>query len=301
MNCLITGSNGFLGRILSISLINNIELSTLSRSKADYSVDLSNEIPVFKKPFNIVIHAAGKAHSVPKIDFEKNEFNQVNIFGTKNLLEGLTKSGVPKYFVFISSVSVYGKDFGIGIDENAALRALDPYGISKIKAEKIVLDWCKQHQVICTILRLPLVVGPNPPGNLGSMINGINKGYYLNVAGGSAKKSMVLASDVAEFVLKASEVGGIYNLTDGYHPTLFELSNTIAKQLGKKPPLGMPFWFAKLIAFFGDLIGEIVPFNSRKLRKMNTSLTFDDSKARLFFGWNPTPVLENLKIKCNNK
>ena len=301
MNCLITGSNGFLGKIISNFLINNIELSTLSRSNADYSVDLSNEVPIFKKPFNIVIHAAGKAHSVPGNDFEKNEFNQVNFFGTKNLLEGLTKSGVPQYFVFISSVSVYGKDFGIGIDENAALRALDPYGISKIKAEKIVLDWCKQHQVICTILRLPLVVGPNPPGNLGSMINGINKGYYLNVAGGSAKKSMVLASDVAEFVLKASEVGGIYNLTDGYHPTLFELSNTIAKQLGKKPPLGMPFWFAKLIAFFGDLIGEIVPFNSRKLRKMNTSLTFDDSKARVYFGWNPTPVLENLKIKCNNK
>ena len=133
------------------------------------------------------------------------------------------------------------------------------------------------------------------------MINGIKKGFYLNVAGGSAKKSMVLASDVAEFVLKASEVGGIYNLTDGYHPTLFELSNNIAKQLGKKPPLSMPFWFAKLIAFFGDSIGEIAPLNSRKLRKMNTSLTFDDSKARVFFGWNPTPVLENLIIKCNNK
>ena len=33
--------------------------------------------------------------------------------------------------------------------------------------------------IVCTILRLPLIVGSNPPGNLGKMINGIKNGFYF--------------------------------------------------------------------------------------------------------------------------
>jgi nucleoside-diphosphate-sugar epimerase len=108
------------------------------------------------------------------------------------------------------------------------LLARDPYGLSKIHAEKFVEDWCEKHNVICTIFRLPLVVGPNAPGNLGKMLMGIKKGYYFNIAGGKAQKSMVLATDVAQCVLKVYKIGGIYNLTVGHHPTFYKLSRTIS-------------------------------------------------------------------------
>lgn len=45
---------------------------------------------------------------------------------------------------------------------------------------------------------------------------------------------MVLAQDVAAFIDKVSLVGGIYNLTDGYHPGFSELSEFISKRLNKK-------------------------------------------------------------------
>ena len=236
MNCLLTGANGFLGKIISrqISASNNV--FSLSRSGSDFNFSLEKEVPYFNLHFDLVIHAAGKAHSVPKTDFEIQEFNKVNVVGTQNLLEGLKKSGNPRYFVFISSVSVYGQDFGIGIDENVNLNAIDPYGISKIEAEKIVIDWCIKHNIVCTILRLPLIVGKNPSGNLGAMIKGIQNGYYFNIAGGKTKKSMVLAEDVANVIIKAAQIGGVYNLTDGYHPTFYQFSNHISKQLGKKIP-----------------------------------------------------------------
>jgi hypothetical protein len=32
------------------------------------------------------------------------------------------------------------------------------------------------------------------------------------------------------------------------------------------------------------------------LSKITSTLTFDDSKARIAFGWNPNPVIENLKL-----
>ena len=296
MNILLTGSNGFFGSIIHKELC-QYSILTLNTYLGDYAIDLAKIVPKFHTKFDLVFHAAGKAHSIPKTESDKQQFYNVNVVGTKNLLAGLTKSGIPKHFVFISSVSVYGKDFGSDIDENAHLGALDPYGISKIEAERLVLAWCKQNQVVCTILRLPLIVGPNPPGNLGAMIKGIQKGYYFNIAGGKAKKSMVLAEDVARSILKVAEIGGIYNLTDGYHPSFAELSNSISIQLGKGKPMHMPMWLAAIIAKFGDLLGRKAPLNTKKLKKITSDLTFDDTKAREAFGWNSTPVLEWCKIK----
>jgi nucleoside-diphosphate-sugar epimerase len=297
MICLLTGGTGFLGYFISKAISENNILVTLSRNIGQYSICLDQKAPVFSEKFDLVIHAAGKAHSVPKTSQEKQVFFDVNFKGTQNLLQGLEESqSLPKAFIFISTVAVYGKENGINISEDAPLLAKDPYGLSKIQAEQLVLDWCKKHNVICTILRLPLLAGQNPPGNLGAMIKGIKKGYYFNIAGGKSKKSMVLAEDVAKSILNVAEIGGIYNLTDGYHPSFAELSNHISIQLCKGKPMNMPIRLARIIAKFGDLLGSKAPLNTNKLKKITSDLTFDDSKAREAFGWNPTPVLEGFKI-----
>lgn len=295
MKILLTGSIGFLGSIIS-TVYSQYEIITLGRNNTSILCDLSSQIP--KLPTSdLVIHSAGKAHSVPKTIQQKQEFFDVNVTGTKNLLIGLEQTlKLPKSFVFISSVAVYGLDSGLNIKEDQPLNAKDPYGISKIQAEAIVQEWCDQHYVICTILRLPLLVGGNPPGNLGAMIKGIQKGYYMNIAGGLARKSMVMAEDVAKIILKASEIGGIYHLTDGYHPNFKELSVNIAKQLHQSSPLNIPQWMANLMAKTGDLFGDKAPFNSYKLSKITSDLTFDDTKAREILGWNPQPVLEAFKV-----
>ena len=291
MKILLTGGNGFLGSYIYNHLSNQNKIYKLSRTRSNYNCNLQYEIPILDKSFDLIIHAASKVHSTPKSKNESDEFYKINVQGTLNLLAGLSKIEYPKQFVFISSVSVYGLTSGENIDEEAPLLANDPYGKSKIEAEQIVKKWCFENNVICTILRLPLVVGNNPPGNLGAMILGIKKGYYFNIAGGNAKKSMVLATDISKFILKAADSGGTYNLTDGIHPTFKELSKCISTKLGKPFVHNMPFIFAKIIAIFGDVIGNILPINSNKLSKITSTLTFDDSKARLNFGWDPVPVL----------
>jgi nucleoside-diphosphate-sugar epimerase len=293
MKILLTGSTGFLGKeIVSQCTIHKI--FKLNRNAGEYQFDLSNSIPFFDTTFDIVIHIAGKAHTVPKTVEEEHSFYKVNVQGTSNLLKGL-ESNLPKQFVFISSVAVYGLHQGELINENRPLCANEPYGLSKIQAEKLVQEWCKQHNVVCTILRLPLVVGANPPGNLGAMIKAIQKSFYFNIVGGKARKSMVLAEDVAKIIIKASEIGGIYNLTDGYHPNFYELSHAVGKQFGKSRIFNLPFFVAKTIALVGDAIGTKFPLDSNKLRKITSDLTFDDSKARQFLGWNPSKVLDYYK------
>lgn len=292
MNILLTGSSGFLGKEI-INQNNSHIIFSLNRKIGNYKFDLSTTIPDFGYDlFDIVIHTAGKAHLVPKNRIENETFFDVNVKGTQNLLYGIEISGaLPKCFIFISSVAVYGVDQGMNISENEPLLAKDPYGLSKIQAEKLVFNWCQKNNVICTILRLPLLVGDNPPGNLGALISSIRKGYYFNIAGGKARKSMVLTEDVANILFKVSKIGGIYNLTDGSHPNFYELSNVLAKQYGKTRIFNMPFFIAKCIAFLGDVFGTKFPLNSRKLKKITSDLTFDDSKAMKVLNWKPKQIL----------
>ncbi len=300
MKVLITGGNGFLGRIIKQIIINDCEIFTLGRNDSNYCVDLSLNHIEFIEKFNVVIHCAGMAHVTPQTENETRSFFCINVNGTKNLLKSL-ENLKPNKFVFISSVSVYGIISGENISETAPLLANDPYGKSKIEAEEIVIKWCDKHNVICTILRLPLIVGPNPPGNLGAMIRGIKNRYYFNIAGGTAKKSIVLATDIARFILNAAEKGGTYNLTDGYHPTFKELSKSIANKIGKPFVPNLPKFIALILSKFGDLIGNNFPVNSQKFLKITSTLTFDDTKAREAFGWDPSPVLESFKIEKDAK
>ncbi len=142
---------------------------------------------------------------------------------------------------------------------------------------------------------MPLLVGENPPGNLGAMLRAIHKGYYFHIGGGKARKSMVLVKDVAAFISKVASIGGTYNLTDGVHPNFYEVSTAISKQKNKKTIYNLPLSIAKLLGYFGDLLGGKAPLNSLKIKKINSSLTFDDTKARKQLEWNPQPVLEYLK------
>lgn len=291
MKILLTGGTGFLGKTILKELSRENSIFSLSRTAGDYKITLENEIPNFNQSFDLVIHAAGKAHSVPKTEVERKQFQDVNVIGTKNLLKGLANTGIPKQIVFISSVSVYGKEEGLNIAEDSPLAAKDTYGLSKIEAEVLVSQWCKKYNVVCTILRLPLLVGENPPGNLGALNKGIAKGYYFNIGAGKAKKSMVLTEDVAAFILTIASIGGTYNLTDGYHPSFFELSSVIAKGLNKSTPLNMPLFLAKILGFIGDVLGNKAPINSLKLKKISADLTFDDCKARAI-GWQSKRVLD---------
>ena len=64
--------------------------------KDDYTVNIAKEIPELYERYDIILHAAGKAHSIPRSEVEKQAFFDVNLQGTKNLCTALEKAGVPK-------------------------------------------------------------------------------------------------------------------------------------------------------------------------------------------------------------
>lgn len=298
MTLLFTGASGFLGNNIIHLLNGTYNIISVGLSPQDtYLVDIATDIPTFTDAFDVVFHAAGKAHSVPKTEAEERLFFDVNLQGTKNLCTALERSGIPKAFIFISTVAVYGCDSGENITEEHSLNGTTPYALSKIKAEKYLQGWCAMHNVKLSILRPSLIAGPNPPGNLGAMIRGIRNGKYLSIAGGKARKSVLMVQDIANLLPMLIEKGGIYNVCDSYQPSFRELEMVICKQLNKKLPLSIPYWFAKSMAVLGDCFGENTPINSLKLRKITHSLTFSNEKAMRELGWKPMNVLKNFRIE----
>lgn len=66
---LFTGASGFLGSNLKPLLINDFKVKTLGLTdKNDYKVNIATNIPELNNSFKVVLHAAGKAHMVPKIE-----------------------------------------------------------------------------------------------------------------------------------------------------------------------------------------------------------------------------------------
>lgn len=298
MRLLFTGASGFLGENIKPILAAQYDMTTIGLTEMDdIRINFAKEIPQFSNTFDIVLHAAGKAHVVPKTAEEKQSFFDVNYQGTVNLCKGLENIGLPKSFIFVSTVAVYGLDFGENITESTPLNGTTPYAKSKIMAEEFLIDWCAKHDVILGIIRPSLIAGPNPPGNLGSMIRGIKTGRYLSISGGIAHKSVLMVQDIATLVPLLAEKGGVFNVCDDSQPTFRQLERIISEQLHKKSPLSIPMWSAKLLALVGDMLGRKAPINTLKLSKITKSLTFCNQKAKQILGWQPINVLENFRIE----
>ncbi len=297
MKILFTGANGFLGKnVIPVLRRKSFDVKTLGTHSADFVNNITDEIPLFEERFDMIFHAAGKAHSIPKSKEEEIIFYDVNYQGTKNLCLSLEKN-LPKIFIFISTVAVYGKDFGQNISENFPLEGNTPYAKSKILAEKFLADWCKANNVKLFILRPSLIAGPNPPGNLRDMINAIKRRKYFNIAGGTARKSIFWVEDFAELTSSIiNKDGGIYNVCDNHNPSFKDISDKISKMLNKKPAASIPYFVALLLAKIGDLLGEKAPINSLRLKKITESLTFSNEKIKKELDFNPSNVMEKFQL-----
>lgn len=294
---LFTGGTGFLGNNARPVLDKMYEVTTCGITSDDMiKANFVSDVPELPERYDVVLHACGKAHVVPKTTEEIKSFFDVNYQGTINLCKALEKVGVPKALVFISTVAVYGCEFGELITEEHPLNGETPYAKSKIQAEEYLTEWCKKHNVVLGILRPSLLAGKNAPGNLGAMVNGVKKGFYMNIAGGKVVKSILMAEDIATILPKLVEKGGVYNVCDTFQPSFGQISESVAKQLGKGKPTNIPYWMAWCMAKVGDLFGNKAPINSYKLEKMTRSLTFSNEKARKELDWEPQDVLSNYKI-----
>ena len=199
---LITGSQGFIGKILVNKLKKSEKLvlidkkKNLSNQKNFYQInlfDLDELEKIFKKnKINTIIHLASEI-----FDDDKNVYNY-NVTTSKNLILMGQKYKI-KNFIFTSTFSIFEKNYIKPILENEPPSAKNLYGKSKYKVEKILERSNFKNYII---LRVPIVVGKSRSHRMGILFEMIRNNFPLFLIGNGNNRIQFIQVDDLCLIIK---------------------------------------------------------------------------------------------------
>ena len=116
-------------------------------------------------PVDVVVHFA--ALSIVSDSMRDPErYRRNNVEGTANLVKEMCRAGVGR-MVFSSSAAVYGNASSQWIDEDAPRQPINPYGMSKAEAERVLVDVCREQSLAVVSLRYFNAAGAHASGEIG--------------------------------------------------------------------------------------------------------------------------------------
>jgi UDP-glucose-4-epimerase GalE len=89
-----------------------------------------------------------------------------NVTGTLNLLDAMRDAGVGKV-VFSSTAAVYGNPLYSPLDEAHPCTPINPYGWSKLMAERAIEEYCQAYGLRAVCLRYFNAAGADSEGEIG--------------------------------------------------------------------------------------------------------------------------------------
>ena len=308
MKVLITGGTGFIGSRLALRCLQRGDSVTLlgqvnnpaekenrrvleDRGAKVVLVSVTDRDRVFEAVEGIecVYHLAAAQHEANVPD---QHFWDVNVTGTKNILEGSVQAGVKK-FVHGSTIGVYGDALDGQIDETSPFQPNNIYGVTKLEAEKLVVSFQQKMPVV--IIRISETYGPGD-FRLLKLFKAIKKGIFFVIGNGKNRHHLIHIDDLIEGLFLAETVkeaqGKVFVLAGKDVLTTRKMAEVVAAQLRKKiPRLQIPLFPFLLLASIleGTLrpLGIQPPLHKRRMDFFKKSFSFSQEQSKAVLGFVP--------------
>lgn len=292
MKIAVTGANGFVGRATCVAFqAAGHDVTALVRGVSKGMTNVREQIVAddnfasFAVPAaDVFVLLAARVHVMNDVIADPMaEYYRVNVEGSLNVARAALAARA-KRLVFVSSVKALGEgEPGRPWRETDEPAPSDPYGITKLEAEKALADFGAAHGLEVVSLRPPLVYGPGVKANFEQMMRAVEKGVPLPLGGIEARRSMVFVNNLADairFVATRPEpTDGVFNVSDGDDLSIAEMLRMLANEF-QRPARLLPVP-ASWLQLAGRLTGR-----SAQVDRLTNPLRIDISSLRAL-GWTP--------------
>jgi len=247
--CLVTGGAGNIGSYVTQALleegakvitldIRESELEGVSSAVADIRNPEQLKQVFESWKIDAIFHQAGQV-DIPYSTKEPASDFAINAGGTLNLLQ-LARDYQVERFVFASTAAVYGKLCYNPVDEKHPTDPLNPYGTSKLAAEKYVGVFYHAYGLKTTNLRYFNVYSSKTSQNrlvVATFLNCLKNNQPPKLfAGGGQKRDFVHMEDIARANILAAKsdaaAAETFNIGTGKPTTIRELWETLKELSG---------------------------------------------------------------------
>jgi nucleoside-diphosphate-sugar epimerase len=302
---LVTGSTGFIGQPVCRGLLaagawvrgasregGRHPVSGVERVRVADPLDRS-AVRAAVTGADAIVHLAARVHVMRERAADPlAEYRRANVEGTALLAEEAARAGVGQ-IVLASTVKAVGEGNSAAWTEETPPAPTDPYGISKLWAERAVREVVERYGGRAALLRFPLVYGPGVKGNMLRLFALVDRRVPLPFGAVENRRSMLyvgnLVAAVRSVVEKRPDGVETFFVTDGCDRSLPALIRLIGAALGKP---------ARLVPVPSRLLRLVLP--GAEADRLIGSLTVDGSKLSRTTGYRaPHSVEDGLRATAD--
>jgi UDP-glucose 4-epimerase len=251
---LVTGGAGFIGSHLidklvrkgfEVTVLDNFSTGRIENIKhhlekekfrfIESDIRDRNDVEEALEGMDAIFHLAAitsipYSMKYPKITYE------VNVNGTRNLLEACLRSNIER-FIYLSTCAVYGEPEYLPVDENHPTNPISPYAKSKLKAEQACMAFQEAYGLKTTIFRPFNIYGPRQRndsygGVIANFIERLREGKPPVIYGdGTQTRDFIYVEDVVRAFMTAlnrdDAVGRIFNIANGVPTSINQLAQLL--------------------------------------------------------------------------
>jgi UDP-glucuronate 4-epimerase len=260
--------------IKKLMKINRIHYDNLIIEEGDLR-DINFLTKVFtSNHIDVVVHLAAMAGVRPSI-VDPALYNDVNIFGTINLLDLCNKFNVNR-FIFASSSSVYGNNLKLPFAESDSVDfPISPYAATKKSGELMCHVYSHLYGINVACLRFFTVYGPRQRPDLAiyKFTKLIFDGKEISLYGdGTSKRDYTYIEDIVQGIDKAI----IWSSTDNHKYEVFNL--------GRSDTITLNYMLKRLEYEIGQKANIIY----LPMQPGDVTITYADiTKSKNILGYNP--------------